>query len=814
MKILDIRGNLVKIESDRTLPVSALLKITDGINEYLAQVLYIERVNFTNTLFAKLIANYSTPFEAIEIGEISKQAVCEPISFEKVFEKFNDKPEIILGELTYENFTPVASRKFFDKKLLIVSENQKHTDTIINNFAHQLKNIGQKTLIFDIDGTTDGVKLTAGLDFKIPLNAHAINFIYEKYFADITDASKALVTDIFKELSEYAKTVPYIPFKTFKNAIDEVFDYSKNLSLYFFKTKLEQLAKAEIFANSNDDIMDWASLSELDGITLSIDLSKINRVFVSEYVNLIVNSFNNSEEKLYAFLKLEESFTDKDFLKELIENEKVITSFITHSNFKFMPALKQNCGSFIVLGGVKKPDNFDYCKFLLKNLSPDKYVVIGEYTDPIALIFQVKEITDVLPQETKENEEEIIEKTTIATEFENNLLAENNSETEPENVYEPIEEPINDDTEIISSPIEDYNPLSISEEISLDDEISIEPVENEASEATSEEPTENENNIISENIELEEISLDDNIIIEDTMTDYIEDADENIITEEIPDYNPDAVTEENANPFEENVIEEIPEQSVLDIEEEQSETLEELNEQESLDLALSEELDIIETDTQGIVEEPTNNDNELEEEITLQFTDENESFALEEEPLEQIQEEPLKTEEELLDEQIRRDVDRVYMAQPEPDNETLSEDDLDFIEELVGGEDLIIEELPEVNDEEIEVLDEELELDNSFEEEPQEEFKNEQIPSGIPDEVLTPQSTPAPSVPIYAAEIPEEAIVQSDPIQQGDRVIHVKFGIGVVEKIFSYGTKNFCSINFENIGRKVLDPNVTELKKA
>ena len=167
----------------------------------------------------------------------------------------------------------------------------------------------------------------------------------------------------------------------------------------------------------------------------------------------------------------------------------------------------------------------------------------------------------------------------------------------------------------------------------------------------------------------------------------------------------------------------------------------------------------------------------------------------------------MKTEEELLDEQIRRDVDRVYTT-PVENSDSLSEDDLDFIEELVGTDDLVIEELPAL-EEPIEIIDESPEvdfLDSQVESEP---FVAKEEPV-----VPTAHNTAAPTVPIYAAEIPQEAIVQSDPIQQGDRVIHVKFGIGVVEKMFNYGTKNFCSINFENIGRKVLDPNVTELKKA
>ena len=44
MKILDIRGNLIKIESSNPVGVASLLKISENNQEYLAQVLYTENI--------------------------------------------------------------------------------------------------------------------------------------------------------------------------------------------------------------------------------------------------------------------------------------------------------------------------------------------------------------------------------------------------------------------------------------------------------------------------------------------------------------------------------------------------------------------------------------------------------------------------------------------------------------------------------------------------------------------------------------------------------------------------------------------------
>ena len=68
-----------------------------------------------------------------------------------------------------------------------------------------------------------------------------------------------------------------------------------------------------------------------------------------------------------------------------------------------------------------------------------------------------------------------------------------------------------------------------------------------------------------------------------------------------------------------------------------------------------------------------------------------------------------------------------------------------------------------------------------------------------------------PVVPIYNAEDIEPQEQQS--LEPGDRVSSPKYGEGVVEKMIKYGNKMLCSIEFPNIGRRLLDPAMTEIKK-
>lgn len=69
-----------------------------------------------------------------------------------------------------------------------------------------------------------------------------------------------------------------------------------------------------------------------------------------------------------------------------------------------------------------------------------------------------------------------------------------------------------------------------------------------------------------------------------------------------------------------------------------------------------------------------------------------------------------------------------------------------------------------------------------------------------------------PVVPVYPAQ---DMPIADDDFQfsQGDAVTHPRYGRGVIEKIIKYGNKTLCSISFENVGRRLLDPSISEFTK-
>lgn len=113
----------------------------------------------------------------------------------------------------------------------------------------------------------------------------------------------------------------------------------------------------------------------------------------------------------------------------------------------------------------------------------------------------------------------------------------------------------------------------------------------------------------------------------------------------------------------------------------------------------------------------------------------------------------------------------------------LTEDDLDFIED---------------NHFEEEALPENLDMaEDDYVEEPYIQEENSQM------------------VPVYPAQDQSPVNETDEEIEfaQGDSVTHPRYGRGVVEKIIKYGNKTLCSISFENVGRRLLDPSISEFTK-
>ena len=819
MKILEVRDGFVKFEADNSVYLSSFIQI-DGIEKrYIAQVTQLKRSGENSIAYAQILFLYDGSLQPYDRTQPSKESEIKEFTFDILNNSINAKTPVIAGETLGKGVSIIIDASSFDKKMLASIDDKQENNIIARNLVKQFNNLDKNVLIIDTLGVIDAKKITAGVDFKLPLDTASLAFMYQDCLNDATADSKSMIIEIFKDLSDYSQTVPFVPFGALKSIVDDMVDKSHVFKLLVLKNKLAKFDKLGYFAANKQEV------DKIDAILNSkcaiIDLSKLDTAFQNRYLAFLYEKLQQ-KPNTQVLLELSNVISKKN-LKNILSSKNIPTTFITHSRFKYLNDIKNLFDNFIISPSFTNNEIFSIYSSFLKAMPKQTYLITGEAVNYIPLVSTLKVINEVIPSqpETIEEEEipvsepeEVQEELPIEEPEEEEIVQEDDSELEEiseEDEPEIIEEPQITNEEILAN-IEEKSEAVITEAAK-----DLTPPENMFGEEEEEEIAEP----AEESLELEEdqeeqltINAEYETILEEQeeqepqeeydeipITESFDTVQENI--EEIEDYIP----ETDENDFEELSINE---------EFEQQEPLVEQEAEEEIEMPEGFDLDIDSTqmlDAEEETEELTVNDDdvdvlpiaennyELEDivELNPDEADENDIVIDMEED----------TEDELpenIDEQIVKDVDKVFTTRKDDD---ISDSDLDFIDELNNDDGNLLEEVSD-SDAVLEELSESDENDGILEE-PQEQLE---LKDDSDDEILETRSSSTPIVPVYDADIPQEDLVMSDPIQQGDTVTHAKYGSGVVEKMIKYGNKTLFSINFDNIGRRLLDPTLTEIKKS
>jgi len=824
MKILEVRDGFVKFEADNSVYLSSFIQI-DGIEKrYIAQVTQLKRSGENSIAYAKILFLYDGSLQPYDKTLPSKESEIKEFTFDILNNSINAKTPVIAGETLGKGVSIIIDASSFDKKMLASIDDKQENNIIARNLVKQFNNLDKNVLIIDTLGVIDAKKITAGVDFKLPLDTASLAFMYQDCLNDATADSKSMIIEIFKDLSDYSQTVPFVPFGALKSIVDDMVDKSHVFKLLVLKNKLAKFDKLGYFAANKQEV------DKIDAILNSkcaiIDLSKLDTAFQNRYLAFLYEKLQQ-KPNTQVLLELSNVISKKN-LKNILSSENIPTTFITHSRFKYLNDIKNLFDNFIISPSFTNNEIFSIYSSFLKAMPKQTYLITGEAVNYIPLVSTLKVINEVIPsqpetfEEEEEEEEEIpvsepeeVQEELHIEESEEEIVQEDDSELEEiseEDEPEIIEEPQITNEEILAN-IEEKSEAVITEAAK-----DLTPPENMFGEEEEEEdiaePAEESLQLEEDQEEQLTINAEYETILEEQeeqepqeeydeipITESFDTVQENI--EEIEDYIP----ETDENDFEELSINE---------EFEQQEPLVEQEAEEEIEMPEGFDLDIDSTqmlDAEEETEELTVNDDdvdvlpiaennyELEDivELNPDEADENDIVIDMEED----------TEDELpenIDEQIVKDVDKVFTTRKDDD---ISDSDLDFIDELNNDDGNLLEEVSD-SDAVLEELSESDENDGILEE-PQEQLE---LKDDSDDEILETKSSSTPIVPVYDADIPQEDLVMSDPIQQGDTVTHAKYGSGVVEKMIKYGNKTLFSINFDNIGRRLLDPTLTEIKKS
>ena len=764
MQVLEIKNNLVKIAYDvnDNLALSSFVIIEDTNTPYVAQVVNVKADKLTNFAIVKLLFTFNE--EGIlknYNGTIpSLKSTVSILPSKELLDIIPIENNLTMGELAQQNVTLNVDKTILDNNLLVCSDNVENTNILLKNITKQ---IDEKIVIFDTDGLFDAEnKITFGKDFKLPLNYDTINFIYENELDDVDATSRAVIQDIFIEVQEYTKNLPegYLPFETFINVVDQQYKETQIPQLVLLKNKLIKYRDLNAFAETLKDVLSLSIAIDKSKVTI-IDISEMAPVLQKEIMSYTYGVMKGINETIYSFVKVDNANSSKRLLKTFLSRDGIYTTIICRHEYKYLPELKSAAQNLILFTPQTLQHDFAAYNTFLNKLNTDEFIIYGAHTQNIPLIVELDELElDTQNDDDETESEKDIEEIPSSNVVPMPAPVQN---TAPQENVTVTPEPEIQEEETFKAPEVEYPDLGFDNETPSSNEApTVDFPETETLNVTEEQPEENFTQI-----ELPE-TFEEPEIEEVQQEEPEEDIQENFDNE---------ISQE---PIEEEVF--MPETDIPQVE-----INEDLSEQ-----AIIEDSNISETPaeyTSQATEEqaPIYNildDNEIDyqdaEPEVLPLEPEID-YSVEDIDIEENYQEPQPYDEnEAMIEQAAKDVDKlIYEKLP---NEDVTLDDLSDLQ----SDELTEDDLNLIGD---------LASDNGITPEPELEYNEEQ----------------PPVVPIYNAEDIEPQEQQS--LKPGDRVSSPKYGEGVVEKMIKYGNKMLCSIEFPNIGRRLLDPAMTEIKK-
>lgn len=764
MQVLEIKNNLVKIAYDvnDNLALSSFVIIEDTNTPYVAQVVNVKADKLTNFAIVKLLFTFNE--EGIlknYNGTIpSLKSTVSILPSKELLDIIPIENNLTMGELAQQNVTLNVDKTILDNNLLVCSDNVENTNILLKNITKQ---IDEKIVIFDTDGLFDAEnKITFGKDFKLPLNYDTINFIYENELDDVDATSRAVIQDIFIEVQEYTKNLPegYLPFETFINVVDQQYKETQIPQLVLLKNKLIKYRDLNAFAETLKDVLSLSIAIDKSKVTI-IDISEMAPVLQKEIMSYTYGVMKGINETIYSFVKVDNANSSKRLLKTFLSRDGIYTTIICRHEYKYLPELKSAAQNLILFTPQTLQHDFAAYNTFLNKLNTDEFIIYGAHTQNIPLIVELDELElDTQNDDDETESEKDIEEIPSSNVVPMPAPVQN---TAPQANVTETPEPEIQEEETFKAPEVEYPDLGFDNETPSSNETpTVDFPEEETLNITEEQPEENFTQI-----ELPE-TFEEPEIEEVQQEEPEEDIQENFDNE---------ISQE---PIEEEVF--MPETDIPQVE-----INEDLSEQ-----AIIEDSNISETPaeyTSQATEEqaPIYNildDNEIDyqdaEPEVLPLEPEID-YSVEDIDIEENYQEPQPYDEnEAMIEQAAKDVDKlIYEKLP---NEDVTLDDLSDLQ----SDELTEDDLNLIGD---------LASDNGITPKPELEYNEEQ----------------PPVVPIYNAEDIEPQEQQS--LEPGDRVSSPKYGEGVVEKMIKYGNKMLCSIEFPNIGRRLLDPAMTEIKK-
>ena len=383
MNILEVREGFIKFEVSKKVSLSSFIQINDALKSYIAQVVLVKKAGERNIVYAKILFLYNGMLQPYDNSAPSQNSEILEFEFDNISQIFESKNSVTLGTFIDTDCDININKDVFDKGALICIDSPEHIEQFISNVSLQF----EQSVIIDTTGHFDCPKYIAGTDFNLPLNTDALEFLYEDCLNDATSESKDLIKEIFQELSDYSKTVPFLPFGTLKSIVDDMVEKSHIFKLLVLKNKLAKFDKMKYFAQTAKESENLDQILSQKHVV--IDLSGLDTIFLNRYLTVIYAALEKQNPNTQLFVNASNS-VDKRNLKKLFMGKLSVT-FATHSGFKYLNEIKSFFETYIVEPSFNANNIFKAHAMLLNAMNKSNFLVVGKGTENIPIIFNLKD---------------------------------------------------------------------------------------------------------------------------------------------------------------------------------------------------------------------------------------------------------------------------------------------------------------------------------------------------------------------------------------------------------------------------------------
>lgn len=309
-----------------------------------------------------------------------------------------NRNSISLGTLSlYPKSEVRIDPALFDQPTVIYCDVQSQKDNILSLLALDLSKSYERAALIDFNNDYSDLKvsalLEAGKHIKLPLDVKGLELLYNKTLANVSPETRAYIEDIFIEIENYLSSgeVAFIPFSSFRQALDSVYQSNKLPELVLLKNKLLKLSKSGIFADNSQEINYFSQNINNNNLVI-INLSKIPHEWQQDFIEYLIDSnISAYKQKFFLVIDIDKLNANKAFVEKLCTkaHKSGISSVIVAGHDSEISVNLLSYAKNIIAFAPESETKVASLKQQLVRLKNNEALVIGKFTNNVPLFVDI-----------------------------------------------------------------------------------------------------------------------------------------------------------------------------------------------------------------------------------------------------------------------------------------------------------------------------------------------------------------------------------------------------------------------------------------